>query len=227
MIAVHMEPLEAKAAREQARVDALDAKLRDISGLYNENLTYEQASIALEMATYLSIDETYAERRSVAMTIKLDVIAKLEQLIPLAKQREAEAEELARITAEREKQELLAKQAEDIAKAVEVQKREIEAKAQAEIQAAQKREADALAKAEESRKQAEFAAQQERQRVIDEQKAKQAAEQERTANIEHRRSVNREVLNALIKNVPLSEENAKRVIECIVRGEIPNVIIAY
>jgi hypothetical protein len=198
MITVHMEPLEAKAAREQARIDALDAMLRDISGLYNENLTSKQASIALERAKSLFIDESYAERKSVAMTIKLDVIAKLEQLIPLAKQREAEAEEKSRLEAERDKQAFLEQQAQLVA---EIEK-------QANLKA-------------------ELAAQQERQRLINEQAAKDKADKERAANIEHRRAVNRVVLDALVKTVPLSEDVAKTVIESIIKGYIPNVSITY
>ncbi len=54
------------------------------------------------------------------------------------------------------------------------------------------------------------------------------AEQKRLAGADHRRRVNNEILVALVlKIIVLSEEDAKKIVIAINRGEIPHVKIEY
>ena len=66
----------------------------------------------------------------------------------------------------------------------------------------------------------------ERQRIEAEKKAVEEAERKREANKRHVAKINNEVLSAL-KNLGLTEVDAKCVIKAIVTGEIPHTKISY
>jgi hypothetical protein len=84
----------------------------------------------------------------------------------------------------------------------------------------------------------------EREKLIAEETAKRAAEQERMlikarerkieeenakrqADVEHRRSVNRMVLNDLMREGEITEDQAKKIVGAIATGKVNNVIINY
>ena len=71
------------------------------------------------------------------------------------------------------------------------------------------------------------AAEQERERIAAEERQRQAEDAKRQADVEHRRSVNRVVLNDLIEACQLTEEQAKKIVGAIATGKINNVIIRY
>lgn len=68
-----------------------------------------------------------------------------------------------------------------------------------------------------------------RERHLAEEKAKREAEEvaKRAADIEHRKTINRAALAALITRASLTEEQGKAVIVAIIDGHIPNIRITY
>jgi len=79
-----------------------------------------------------------------------------------------------------------------------------------------KAEADALRKVEEQRK-AKAEAEQ----------ARKDAETKRAADVEHRRTVNRAIVNALIEKVGITEGDAREIVTLAVKGEIAGLIVQY
>lgn len=163
------------------------------------------------------------------------------------------AAESARKEAERQQEEVRAEQKrreEAVAKAAAEQAKAEAALAEAEREAAHARElAEAQAEKERAEERerlakeqavrdaeaaevrakgmAEQAAAAERQRIADEKRREEEAEAARIADVEHRRTVNREVVSALVKNVPISEGDAQNVVSAIIRGAIPHITLKY
>lgn len=145
----------------------------------------------------------------------------------------AEAERLANESAlkakmenerlEKEKQEAINKQ-----KVAEENARIATERAAQEKAASEKRAVEAAAKAEKDKKEAELKAiELEMQRAA---KIRQQEEDERIkreANLKHRKNVNNEALQALVREAGLSEETAKEVVKQIALGVITNVKISY
>jgi hypothetical protein len=107
------------------------------------------------------------------------------------------------------------------------QQREAEAAEAARVAAEQQAERDRLAA--QRREEAAAAAAAEAERRRQQQEAAEAAEQarRREANIAHRRKINGEALAPLVLVHGLTEEQAKRVISAIAKGEVPHVKITY
>lgn len=124
---------------------------------------------------------------------------------------EAEKAELAR-------QAELSAQREAKAKAQAKAEAEQAAKAAAEREARAKADADARVKAEESRVRAEIEAQA---------KALEAEKAKREADLEHRRTVNRAAVAALVAAANITETDAQAVLKAIHGGLIPRVSINY
>ena len=74
---------------------------------------------------------------------------------------------------------------------------------------------------------AKRAAEEERMRIKAEEQRKQEEDAKRQANVEHRRSVNRMVLNGLMQEGEITEDQAKKIVAAIATGKINNVIISY
>lgn len=74
---------------------------------------------------------------------------------------------------------------------------------------------------------AERATEQERQRIAAKERAEKEEEAKRQADVEHRRSVNRMVLNGLIEHGGITEDQAKKIVGAIATGKVNNVIIRY
>jgi hypothetical protein len=79
----------------------------------------------------------------------------------------------------------------------------------------------------EERLRSERLAEAERQKLIDQEKAKEAADAARAADVEHRRKINWAALNALMEEVMIDQVAAKEVLKAIIAGKIPNVAIRY
>lgn len=218
MIAVHMAPIEAKEAREAERRRNIESEIQKIRDLFIDDfMTSQQAKEALQKASNLVIDESfYQEYSQTANQSKADVILKLQSHIETAIAREKAAEEAFK-----------AKEAARIA-AIELQaQKDAQAKAQAAIDEAKRNEALALEKANQAIREAELAKQKAEQALEAEKQKQLMIEQKRAQDIEHRRRVNWSAVNALVCEVPMSEEMAKDVIKCIIANKIPNVSIKY
>lgn len=218
MIAVHMAPIEAKEAREAERRRNIESEIQKIRDLFIDDfMTSQQAKKALQKASNLVIDESfYQEYSQTANQSKADVILKLQSHIETAIAREKAAEEAFK-----------AKEAARIA-AIELQaQKDAQAKAQAAIDEAKRNEALALEKANQAIREAELAKQKAEQALEAEKQKQLMIEQKRAQDIEHRRKVNWSAVNALVCEVPMSEDMAKEVVKCIIGNKIPNVSLKY
>lgn len=72
----------------------------------------------------------------------------------------------------------------------------------------------------------ERAAKAERDRILEQEKIERQEEEKRAANKAHRKSINNSALNAFVSS-GFSEDDAKRAVELIAQGKIPNVTISY
>jgi hypothetical protein len=225
MIQVHMAPIQAKESREAERRHKIEAEIQKIRDLFVDDfMTAKMASQALESSESIQIDSNFfQEYTQTAEQAKAEVIAKLKQHIIDVAEREKAAE-----------QALKAREAERI-KAMELRiQSEAEAKAKAIIEEAKRKEAEAKEQAEKAMKEAELAKLKAEKAIEDERKARFAEQQrildeesKRAADVEHRRKVNWDAVNALIAEVPMTEEMAKKVIKSIVSGKIPRVTLNY
>jgi hypothetical protein len=105
---------------------------------------------------------------------------------------------------------------------------------QFDIEKEQNRIAEELLQAERDQRIADDAIEQERLRVAEIAKRLQAQldadkkkEDDRKANIEHRKTVNNAALNSLVAHCGITEEQAKKVVITIASGSISNVHIKY
>lgn len=138
-----------------------------------------------------------------------------------------EAERRAKEQAERDRQEAEERHAKAIADAEAARIREAEE--------AKRREEEAAAKAEEdARRREEEAARKERERIQQEKDeeerqrlAKEEADQERAADLAHRKKVNSAAVEAIMKASGVSEKDAQAIVVAIYKGQVPNVAISY
>ena len=158
----------------------------------------------------------------------------------------ARAEAEAAAKAEREASERAEREAREAAERARIAAEQAEARAKAEAEAAKLREQDAerrrieaeeraAREAKEAGERAErdrvAAVEAERRRAEDharrEREAQEAEDKRRAADIEHRRSINREVLADLMKNAGLSDDKAKEIMVAVNAGKIRHMRIAY
>ena len=212
----------------------------------------------------IAINDTWDEYQDRAALAKEAAKVKLEAFLQNRLTWEAQQAEIARLKAEREEKDRLAREArikeeakleaerESMRKQLELERQKREAEeAQAKAEQSAK---DAKLKAEQDAKEAQRrleqeridaeerqrlavqqAADQERQRQLEEQKRIQyEAEQARieaeikAADIEHQREFNREVIADLLANTPeLTEPQAIKLLTAIVHGKIRHVTIQY
>lgn len=145
----------------------------------------------------------------------------------------AEAEAAAKV--EREASERAEREARESAERARIAAEQAEARAKAEAEAAKLREQDAERRRIEAEERAErdrvAAVEAERRRAEDqarrEREAQEAEDKRRTADIEHRRGINREVLADLMKNAGLSDDKAKEIMVAVNAGKIRHMRIAY
>jgi len=201
------------------------------------------------------IDSSLEEFEQEAKIAKFETLEKLRTALTAREKYEAEQAELERLRQaeierqQRERDEAIARQAAENAR-IEAENKaqaereqaeklaresaEREARLQAEKETALLREEQLKQQAIEREKQAEIdrknAIEAERKRIEDEQAAKAKAEKEaeaaRLANVEHMRSINREILNKLCE-IGLDEGQAKAVITAIAQNQVPHVSVKY
>lgn len=192
---------------------------------------------AIGYAEAIKIDETWDEFAAEAAAAKDRALSALRSAMSVVEKREAEAAELAHLRAEAAAREQADREARIAQEAADLARKDAEAKAEAEKKAADdaaRREREAAERRElELKLQAEQA---ERRAAEAEAKAKRDAEAKaaaeaaevarREADKEHRATVNRAALSALV-DAGIDEPTAKRVVEIIATKKVPHVSISY
>lgn len=197
---------ERAEAEERARSEAEAARLAEIARKEEEIRAREEAVRAAEEAERQRVAAEQAERERVEREARLQAEA-----AENAKREAAAAVE----RAEREAREATERAARE---AAEAEQRAKDAAARAE-----REKAEAVAAAERRAKEEADRAERERQAKADAQRREDEA---RAADIEHRRSINRAAVAALVA-LGIEDEIAAAVITAIVQGKVPAVAIRY
>lgn len=193
-------------AEERARAEAEAARLAEIARKEEEIRAREEAVRAAEEAERQRAAAEQAERERVEREARLQAEA-----AESAKREAAAAVE----RAEREAREATERAAREAAEA--------EQRAKDAAEKAEREKAEAVAAAERRAQEEAERAERERQAQAD---AQRKADEARAADVEHRRSINRAAMAALIAQ-GISEDDAATVITAIVQGKVPAVAIRY
>ncbi|HIB8542090.1 TPA: hypothetical protein ACWX5B_000505 [Stenotrophomonas maltophilia] len=193
-------------AEERDRAAAEEARLAELARKEEEIRAREEAVRAAEEAERQRVAAEQAERERVDREARLQAEA-----AENAKREAAAAVE----RAEREAREATERAAREAAEA--------EQRAKAAAERAEREKAEAVAAAERRAQEEAERAERERQAQAD---AQRKADEARAADVEHRRSINRAAMAALIAQ-GISEDNAATVITAIVQGKVPAVAIRY
>ncbi|MBH1878158.1 hypothetical protein [Stenotrophomonas maltophilia] len=193
-------------AEERARAAAEEARLAEIARKEEEIRAREEAVRAAEEAERQRAAAEQAERERVEREARLQAEA-----AENAKREAAAAVE----RAEREAREATERAAREAAEA--------EQRAKDAAEKAEREKAEAVAAAERRAQEEAERAERERQAQAD---AQRKADEARAADVEHRRSINRAAMAALIAQ-GISEDDAATVITAIVQGKVPAVAIRY
>lgn len=191
------------------------------------------------LENHLVIDSSYEEYEEAAKLAKYEAIELLRKGIADRQKYEAEQAELERLRQAEILRQQQEREAQIAREAAEKATREAEEKARFEAERAQRekaeseqREARLKAEKEAAELRAAQAAENERKRIEAEQfaqaEAARKAEEARLADVEHRRQINREALEAIKGVCPeLSEPQVKSLVGAIISGLIPHVSIKY
>lgn len=193
-------------AEERARAAAEEARLAEIARKEEEIRAREEAVRAAEEAERQRAAAEQAERERVEREARLQAEA-----AENAKREAAAAVE----RAEREAREATERAAREAAEA--------EQRAKDAAERAEREKAEAVAAAERRAQEEAERAERERQAQAD---AQRKADEARAADVEHRRSINRAAMAALIAQ-GIGEDDAATVITAIVQGKVPAVAIRY
>lgn len=199
---------ERKAAEAKAAAEAAEAKR--IAEEEAEKLRIKiESDHELALLMNIQFDRDQADR------IERDRLAAEERDRRIAAEAAEKAKKEAEQKAEQEKQELM--------------RRELAAKMAEEKAIRDKEEAEARAKQAEAeaKRKADEAVENERRRVEEENRKKQEAEAARLADVEHRKAINRAVLDGLVKAAEITETQARLIVVAIAKGEIENLKIVY
>lgn len=225
---------ENEQARIKAEEEALEKYNSDWDQAIIDNDIFNRERELKRREEELARQEADRKAKEEADRIESERIAHEEQLKKdAAEQAKRDAEEAAR----KREEEAIRKQleAEQAAKKAQEEKEAAELRAKIEAEEAEKKR---LADIQAAKEQAERDKQEALDRQRREQEEKERAEQERLrkiqeeedrrkADIEHRGSINRGILHALVTRFGLSSQTAKSIIEAIAKGEIENISINY
>ena len=242
MDALRDEILAPRDAWEQAEEDRIKKHEDSIESIKNNARYYIDTTLvelkqSLASAEQVTVDSSLEEFEQEAKIAKYEAIELLRVAIANREKYEAEQAELERLRKaeqerlQREHEERIAKEAADKATREAEEKAHLESeRVEHEQREAAEREARLIAEKEEAELRAQQAATVERQRIEREQASKaeseRQAEADRLANVEHMRSINKEILNKLCE-IGLDEDQAKAVIKAIAKNEVPHTIIKY
>lgn len=243
-------PVTDLEAKEKARISELDARLNQVQTIKTAVELTPQTSAALnnyiDHVNAIVIDESWQEYQQRATLLKEVTLTELHKALDRAVVFEQQQAEIARLKAEQDERDRLQRE-ERIAEAarhnaeqlalrekIEAEQREQAAKdaqlkAEADVKEAQQRLIrEQKGSAERERVAAEQAAERERQRIAQEEANRKAEEERRAADVEHRRTYNREVIAAMQQALPsLSEQDAITLLTAIVQQKVPHVTIQY
>ena len=171
-----------------------------------------------------------------------DVIQHLQQAIVAAEQREAQQAEIAQLKAEQAAQAKAAYEAKIAAQAAEQAKAQAEQAMKAEREAAERAKIEAQLQAEREAAEREAAerakieaqlqaeqAEREKQAALAElekQNAKRIAAEQRAADVEHKRAVNRGILSTMLE-CGIDEAAAKAFLLKVVNGKVAHLSVNY
>lgn len=250
-------PLTKFEAEEAARVEAHEANIKWFTiRTENSDLDSSEIKASIAEVELKVIDESYQEFESAAHREKELALSSLKSALVIAEKREAEKAELEKLrkeAAEREqkdREEKIAREAAESARlaaekaateerqrlANEQARKDMEAQAAIEKANREKLEAEnaRLRQEQEAKAAAERAEQEklraietERQRIENERLAEIAAAEQREKNKAHAKKINNEALADLIKSSSISEDQAKKIVTAIAKGEVRNVQINY
>lgn len=187
----------------------------------------------------IAIDSSFEEFEEQAKIAKYETLEFLRNTLVAREKYEAEQAELERLRQaeqarlQREHEERIAREAAEKATREAEEKARFEAeRMEREKREAEQREARLKAEKEAAELRAQQAAENERKRIEAEQfaqaEAARKAEEARLANVEHRRQINREALEAIKGVCPdLTEPQIKALVGAIIGGLIPHVSIKY
>lgn len=195
------KPLTEWKASEKARTDGHEAEITAMQALTEFNGEALSSDAILERSITLDVlfNRDWQEFAGRATLTKSGVQTRLRELHARAVEQEAKDAELERLRAADEERK---KQADEAARI-------------AHEEAIKAAAADAAREAE-------------RKRVADEQKVADEAREAREKDVEHRRQINNEILNALAAmDFVLGEIPAKKIVEAIALGQVPHVQILY
>ncbi|MDG4696373.1 cell envelope biogenesis protein TolA [Providencia sp. CRE-3FA-0001] len=212
MLAWHEEALEMNAAFDKALAERIESD-HEIALLMNEKFDRDLAEAKAE-AERQRIAREEELKKQAAEQARLEAEQKAQQEIEAAAQREREAKE-AQERAEREKQEAIQRAEQEAKEAKEKAERdakEAQERAEREKQAAIEAERKKALKAEQSR--------------LAEEERKRQEDAKRQEDKEHRRVINREVLQALVSN-GFDEKLATEFIKLVASNQIPHMTMNY
>lgn len=238
-------PVTEWEAAEQKRVDAIKGRLAELQQIIadmrewpSETLRGFLGSISKDVYT----DENFGEYLHAAIELRDQAIARLNDRIPAAEQRERDKAELESLRAEKAKMEAAERderlRQEGIRAAEAKAKAEAQKAVQDQLDAAAKREADAQRERDEQAARAtkaeELAAAEKLRAQQAEEAAKRAAAPAPRVDVanatdaqrEAIAKINREARNALVV-AGIDVATAQKVIELIARRKVPNVTINY
>ena len=244
------QPVTELEEKEKARIAALDQRLNEIHQIGSvaglDILPSETITAWIGKLEAISVDATWDEYQDRAALAKEAAKVKLEAFLQTRLTWEAQQAEIARLKAEQEEKDRIQREQQIADRArheaeqkalrekLESEQREQAAKdaaARAEREAVEAKERLAREQqesAERERLAAERAAEQERQRIAQEEANLKAEEERRAADIEHRRTINRAVIAAIMAVDPtITAVQAEAVMKAIVLHKIPNTSIQY
>lgn len=221
MIEVHQAPLDELAAKEARRKEAITAALEALRGPRAElgelATSRQYTSAIIQLSDQDPTTEVFQERIAEAVDLRQAELAALRDLLSRALEREAQAEELARLraeaeerarreAAERQERERKAREARIAQEAAERARREAELAAQREREAAERERKAAALREEQLRREAEHAKKEAERRVREAEEAarrkaeeEKAAEAKRKADEAHRVAIEAEIRRAILR----------------------------
>ena len=244
------QPLTDFENAEKSRIADLDFRLNGIREFGQvaqpEQQPSEQIKAWLDKLEIIAIDDTWDEYKDRAQIAKDAAKSTLEAALQSRLTWEAQQAEIERLKAEQvkrdqeERERQIAEQARHEAEQKALrEKLESEQREQAAKDAQVKAEREAIEakerlvreqqeSAERERLAAERAAEQERQRIAQEEANLKAEEERRAADVEHRRTINRAVIAAIMAaDTTITAVQAEAVMKAIVLHKIPNTSIQY
>ena len=244
------QPVTELEEKEKARIAALDQRLNEIHQIGSvaglDILPSETITAWIGKLEAISVDATWDEYQDRAALAKEAAKVKLEAFLQTRLTWEAQQAEIARLKAEQEEKDRIQREQQIADRArheaeqkalrekLESEQREQAAKdaaARAEREAVEAKERLAREQqesAERERLAAERAAEQERQRIAQEEANLKAEEERRAADVEHRRTINRAVIAAIMAaDTTITAVQAEAVMKAIVLHKIPNTSIQY